>query len=819
MLSPGHTVLDDYEVESLLGEGATGAVWRVRDRLTGEALALKMARRPGADARRQLVAELRVWGALPAHPHVVGLRFFRSIDDGVVLFLDLVDGPSLDARIRQGPRLDDATRVDIAIQMALGLQGAHAFGVVHQDVKPANVLVGSDGVARVSDFGVAAALRRGVSADEPTVTVAGMSRAWSSPEQQRGERVGPASDQWSWAASVLQLFVGDRTWDDGRDAPLALALHARRAKGALGPRAVLDVLRRCFREAPEARFASMHEIVLRLAEVYRELRGEPYPRGISWTMPNAQDGGTARGPRFDPAFWASRLARYGGGPAPDIAPRRIDGTARDQALDDLRAFDALREAFERCVAAGHVAATEDLAALAWAQACLHRAFGDLPGAASCLARANDLFERRKGAGHADRDLLALQARLDDVALRAEQGEAAGATRRAEALVVEAGLILLRDLDPDARAAIERMRDLARIHHAAALVTRGDGAGALARLAPVFARIEDATLERDAPRVIQWFARALPGALGLRPGAVAGDLALAWHNRGAAATLVGALDEADRSLRRSLALYASLPATPAWIRQRVRCLTCAVDVALARGDTDVARAHLAPVCDWIEATRVGDAHDDLVAELAGALALRSVVELAAGDLGASRASWRLAVETFERVVRGGRHEAALGFARSALRLAHALAHRGHHDDSAAACDRPIALLEKATRTHEETSALAALLTQRATSRSNSEDVPSRRAALDDFDAALALDAALPERDTLVERLACGVNRAWLALELDPTPETATAAASALGALRDAFGRTRDPGLGRILAATETELTSLLARHEVAYPSAR
>lgn len=195
----------------------------------------------------------------------------------MALFLDLVEGPSLDARIRQGPPLDDAARVDIAIQMALGLQWAHAFGVVHQDVKPANVLVGRDGVVRVSDFGVAAALRRGAPTGEPTVTVAGMSRAWCSPEQHRGERVGPASDQWSWAASVLQLFVGDLTWDDGRDAPLALALHARRTKGAPGARAVLDVLRRCFREAPEDRFASMREAALRLVEIHRGLRGEPLP--------------------------------------------------------------------------------------------------------------------------------------------------------------------------------------------------------------------------------------------------------------------------------------------------------------------------------------------------------------------------------------------------------------------------------------------------------------------------------------------------------------------------------------------------------------
>lgn len=824
MRTPGDAVLDDYVLEVLLGEGAMGAVWRVRDRLTGEALALKLARHPDGDARRQLLGELRVWGALPQHRHVVGLRFFRSIDDEVALFLDLVDGPSLDRRLGDGPPLDDAARVDIAIQVAWGLQGIHAHGVVHQDVKPANVLLGSDGVARVSDLGVAAA-RRADSSGSPLVTVAGMSRAWAAPEQLRGERVGPEADQWSWAALVLQLFVGALSWGDGRDAPLALAAQARRgARGAKVPRGVAEVLRRCFREEPKERFSSMDEVVARLVEVYGASRSEPYPRGAPALAPRAAEARPPSPSRFDPIFWASRLSRHGGCSL-DVSPRSVDGTSRDRALDDLHAFERLSDALEHRVTKGRTAACEDLAMLWWAQSRLHGALGDLPGAGSTLARASALLERLIVAGRADLDIFAAQVRLDRALLRAEQGALSEALHESEGLVVEIDALLRRDLAIDERAVMERMRDGARVNHAALLVTRGDAREALSTLEPVFARIEGAALERDAALVEAWFARGLPGELGLRPGPVQGELALAWHNRGSALLLLGATDEAEEAIERAIELYESLPATPAWRRQQLRCVSCVVDLAMARGDPGAALGRLAGVERRLESERHDGAPGDLVAELAGALARKAVAELAVGDLDGCRSSWVVAEEAFARLVRGeGRREFVPDFARAALRLAHALERSGRHRESAETCDRPVAMLRAllgGRRGRELVTSLVELLTQRATSRSNAPEAASRLSALADFDLALALHGSLPDdmREALsLWRLTCALNRAWLALEIAPSPERVAAASAALEELGDASRRTGDPELVRILAAAEGELTSLLASSEGAYPPA-
>jgi serine/threonine protein kinase len=156
----GQLLLDDLEVEGPLGEGGMGTVYLVRSRFTRQRFAVKTIRSDrldNPDSRRSFLHELQTWIDLPEHPHLTACRFFRTVEDQVAIFAEYVPGGSLAAAIRERrlTRLDQL--LDVAIQFAWGLHAAHEHGVIHQDVKPGNVLLTADGVAKLTDFGLARA--------------------------------------------------------------------------------------------------------------------------------------------------------------------------------------------------------------------------------------------------------------------------------------------------------------------------------------------------------------------------------------------------------------------------------------------------------------------------------------------------------------------------------------------------------------------------------------------------------------------------------------------------------------------------------------
>ncbi|MFD9729560.1 serine/threonine-protein kinase, partial [Streptomyces sp. NPDC059072] len=198
-----------------------------------------------------------------------------------------------------------ARLVDIAIQIAWGLQHAHHRGLVHQDVKPDNVLLGNDGIAKVTDFGLARA--RAVAAepahrtDDTTGGLASHagfgSPAHASPEQAEGRRLGPRSDLFSFAVTVLEMFTGSRTWVFGAVAGFALSdFRAPGGAAAVGdgvgtggttdlptrsgplpmPEPIADLLAQCLSLDPAERPASAGDTADRLREVHRQLFGRAY---------------------------------------------------------------------------------------------------------------------------------------------------------------------------------------------------------------------------------------------------------------------------------------------------------------------------------------------------------------------------------------------------------------------------------------------------------------------------------------------------------------------------------------------------------------
>ena len=254
----GAVLLGEYEIQSLLGEGGMGRVYLVVSKSTGHRYALKTCKLHGERERRHFFAELQTWINLPDHPNLVSCRFFRTIFDEIVIFSDFIDSGSLTDWIRQRRLKELHEILDVAIQFAIGLHVIHESGLVHQDVKPGNVLVTKGRVAKVSDFGLARA-RQVVSAtgasidNRNTMLVPGvgyMTRQYASPEQAAGRPLSLKSDLWSWAVSVLEMFTGEVTWLTGQaasyvfeqyvdDGPIDKSLPAM-------PKTVATVLRNCF---------------------------------------------------------------------------------------------------------------------------------------------------------------------------------------------------------------------------------------------------------------------------------------------------------------------------------------------------------------------------------------------------------------------------------------------------------------------------------------------------------------------------------------------------------------------------------------------
>ena len=287
----GDVVLGLYEVAGLLGQGGMGRVYRVHHRGWGVDLAVKVPLKQALDAAGGVEAferEAETWVNLPLHPHMVSCYYVRRLEGIPRVFAEYVDGGTLGDAIRTRRLLTLDTILDAAVQFAWGLHDAHEQGLVHRDVKPANVMMTAEGVAKVTDFGLAGARIApapvAFGSGDTTALAAGGgggTPAYMSPEQWAGKPLSRRTDVWSWGLSVLEAFLGQRTWQVGPAASKVLeeAVVEEPPAGLPPiPPAVIALLRRCFTTEPEGRPHTMAEAADALIAVYEGETGRPYPR-------------------------------------------------------------------------------------------------------------------------------------------------------------------------------------------------------------------------------------------------------------------------------------------------------------------------------------------------------------------------------------------------------------------------------------------------------------------------------------------------------------------------------------------------------------
>ncbi len=213
---------DRYRVESAIGQGGMGTVWLCRDERLHRVVAVKqVGLLPGESVTDSARAfrEARSSAAL-SHPNVVTVYDVVEDSGHLWLVMEHVPGRSLSEVIKQDGALDPATVADIGAQVAAGLAALHEAGTTHRDVKPGNVLIREDGVAKISDFGISR------TSGDQTLTGAGLvtgTPSYFSPALARGAEPGPADDVWALGATLYAAVEGRPAYET-RTNPVAV-LH------------------------------------------------------------------------------------------------------------------------------------------------------------------------------------------------------------------------------------------------------------------------------------------------------------------------------------------------------------------------------------------------------------------------------------------------------------------------------------------------------------------------------------------------------------------------------------------------------------------
>ena len=145
--------LGRYEIKNEIGRGGCGVVYRAIDPSIGRTVAIKTIRTDGPDERERFRREARSAGIL-SHPNIVTIHEFNESPDGMFIAMEFVDGQTLGERM-QGHRLPIPFVLTILRCAADALDYAHAYNIVHRDVKPANFLITKSGRLKITDFGIA----------------------------------------------------------------------------------------------------------------------------------------------------------------------------------------------------------------------------------------------------------------------------------------------------------------------------------------------------------------------------------------------------------------------------------------------------------------------------------------------------------------------------------------------------------------------------------------------------------------------------------------------------------------------------------------
>jgi class 3 adenylate cyclase len=292
-LTPG-TRLGPYEIETPLGAGGMGIVFRARDIRLDRAVALKILPDRWAQDSDRLARfdrEARILASMN-HPSIAALFEIFEAEEWRVLVMELVEGPTLAERIRS-ERISVREALSVFLEVADGLEAAHERGVVHRDLKPANIKAPRDGRAKILDFGIAkifvnedGKVGSCTTLDLTTGAVLMGTPAYMSPEQARGHPVDKRADIWAYGCCLFETLTGVPAFAAETLSDTVARVLKDEPDWAMLPDSLPWSLRRllsrCLRKDPRRRLRDIGDARLELEEAM-DPSGSPAGPGISGT--------------------------------------------------------------------------------------------------------------------------------------------------------------------------------------------------------------------------------------------------------------------------------------------------------------------------------------------------------------------------------------------------------------------------------------------------------------------------------------------------------------------------------------------------------
>ncbi len=272
-----------YRIDSLLGAGGMGEVYRARDTKLGRDVAVKFlphAFTNDPDRLARFEREARMLASLN-HPHIGGIYGFEQYDGAPALVLELVEGLTLAERLALRGPISVSESLGIAKQIADALDAAHERGIVHRDLKPANIKITPDGVVKVLDFGLAKVFAGDASGADltqsPTVTVGGTregaifgTAAYMSPEQARGQTVDKRADIWAFGCVLYEMLTGRLAFPGQTVSDVIAAILDREPDWSVlpdsTPPAIRKLLARCFDKSIRTRLRDIGDARLEIED-------------------------------------------------------------------------------------------------------------------------------------------------------------------------------------------------------------------------------------------------------------------------------------------------------------------------------------------------------------------------------------------------------------------------------------------------------------------------------------------------------------------------------------------------------------------------
>jgi len=275
----GKTFANRYQIIEELGRGGMGLVYRARDTKLKRTVALKFL--PPelthiSEVKERFMREAQAAAALD-HPHICTVYEFDEAEEKTFISMAYIEGQSLKKKIESGPlELDEALRM--ATQVAEGLQEAHKKGVVHRDIKSANIMVTEQGQAKIMDFGLAR-VRGGTLVTKEGMTMGTI--AYMSPEQARGEEVDQRTDIWSFGVVLYEMFSGQLPFKGEHDQAVVYSILNEPPKPVTDlrsniPMALEQVVGKALEKNLDERYQHMEELLADLKSIAEGIE----PKGI-----------------------------------------------------------------------------------------------------------------------------------------------------------------------------------------------------------------------------------------------------------------------------------------------------------------------------------------------------------------------------------------------------------------------------------------------------------------------------------------------------------------------------------------------------------